>query len=122
MVNITKLLYPWRRGWQEVPFPVSPPAYNPAHEPAPLEDRLQRGMAAQRILGDPTLAEAFEQLRRDNYQLWLHSNPDDGVTRELLYREARALNSVAAKLRGYIGDAKLRAAVEAQTEAEDTAA
>lgn len=94
--------------------------YNPAHEPAPLDDVFQRGMAAQRILGDPTLAEAFAQLRRDNYSLWLASKPEQREERELLYREAYALDQVAGKLRGYIGAAKIRAAVEAQT--EDTAA
>lgn len=84
------------------------PAYNPDDEPAPLGDRLRRGMAAQRILGDPTLAEAFNQLRRDNYEEWLHSEPEAHALRERLYHEAHTLNDVTAKLRGYIGDAKIR--------------
>ena len=86
--------------------PPEPP-YNPEHEPPPLGDILRRGMAAQRLLGDPTLAEAFEAVRRDNYAAWLVS--DSMVECEILQREARALDRVAAKLRGYIGAAKLRA-------------
>lgn len=82
--------------------------YNPAHEPAPLGDILQRGLAAQRLLGDPTLAEAFAAVRKDNYDAWLAT--DSATDAELLHREARALDAVAAKLRSYIGAAKLRVA------------
>jgi hypothetical protein len=83
------------------------PPYDPALEPPPLGDILRRGMAAQRLLGDPTLAEAFEAVRRDNYAAWLIS--DSPELCDSLHREARALDRVAAKLRGYIGAAKLRA-------------
>lgn len=89
--------------------------YNPAHEPPPLGDVLQRGLAAQRILGDPTLAEAFQALRKDNYNAWLAS--ESSIECELLHREARALDAVAAKLKGYIGAAKLRAAQDAASDA-----
>lgn len=84
------------------------PPYNPALEPPPLGDILRRGLAAQRLLGDPTLAEAFEAVRRDNYAAWLVSDSVEAC--DSLHREARALDRVAAKLRGYIGAAKLRAA------------
>lgn len=101
-------LFPWLNRKPTAPEPAD--QYDPALEPAPLGDILQRGLAAQRLLGDPTLAEAFEAVRRDNYAAWLGS--DSSVECDRLHREARALDAVAAKLRAYIGAAKLRAAEE----------
>lgn len=63
-----------------------------------------------RILGDPTLAEAFDDLRRDNYAAWLASTPGQQEQRETLYREAHTLDAVAGRLRIYIANAKIRLA------------
>ena len=101
------MTWDWLFGASPKQDPPEPP-YDPALEPPPLGDILQRGMAAQRLLGDPTLAEAFAAVRRDNYDAWLVADSQELC--DSLHREARALDRVAAKLRGYIGAAKLRAA------------
>jgi len=92
------------------------PVYDPALEPPPLSDLLQRGLAAQRLLGDPTLAEAFAGVRKDNYDQWLAS--DSTVECDQLHREARALDAVAAKLRAYIGAARIREVTRSLEERE----
>jgi hypothetical protein len=88
------------------------PAYNPEDEPAPLGDVYRRGEAAHRLLNDPTLAEAFRDLREDLYAEWMATDPKQAERREELYYEAHALHRVTSKLIAYRGAARIRADTE----------
>jgi hypothetical protein len=86
--------------------------YDPDDEPAPLGDVHRRGDAAHRLLNDPTLAEAFRELRQDTYAEWMATDPRQGERREELYYEAHALHRVTSKLIAYRGAARIRADTE----------
>jgi len=94
-------------GPPEEPTPA-PPAYDPEHEPPPLGDVIQRGMAATRLLGDPTLAEAFKEIRAEAYQDFVGSKPTEAARREEVYRIIQALELVRQKLIHYRDTARLR--------------
>lgn len=94
-----------------LPLPqIDAPPYNPDDEPPPLEDVVQRGVAARRLLADPTLAEAFKDISEDFYKTWLNSEPDEVSKREDMHRMARALGLVRDKLITYHAAAQVRAA------------
>jgi hypothetical protein len=95
---------------QKVDAPEQTP-YNPDDEPAPLGDVHRRGVAADRLLNDPTLAEAFRELREDLYAEWMVT--EQASRREELYYEAHALIRVTAKLRAYRAAARIRMAERA---------
>jgi hypothetical protein len=98
--------------WREPPAkPLS--AYDPDDEPAPLGDIHRRGDAAHRLLNDPTLAEAFKELRTDLYAEWLAAQPAQQVRREELWYEMHALDRVTQKLITYRSAARIRADREA---------
>jgi hypothetical protein len=86
--------------------------YNPDDEPAPLGDVHRRGAAADRLLNDPTLAEAFCELREDLYAEWMATEPKQAARREELYYEANALHRVTSKLIAYRAAARIRADTE----------
>jgi len=95
------------------PIPLTEPAYDPEHEPPPLDDVIQRGMAATRLLGDPTLAEAFQDLRVEAYQDFAASKPTETARREEAYRMLQNLELVRQKLVHYRNAARLRQGGEA---------
>jgi hypothetical protein len=88
--------WPWQRDEINEITPEQT-SYNPDDEPAPLGDVHRRGDAAHRLLNDPTLAEAFRELREDLYA-------------EEIYYEAHALNRVTGKLIAYRAAARIRSA------------
>jgi hypothetical protein len=101
-------------GWFWREPPAKPlPAYDPDDEPAPLGDVHRRGDAAHRLLNDPTLAEAFKELRTDLYAEWLAAQPAQQVRREELWYEMHALDRVTQKLITYRSAARIRADREA---------
>jgi hypothetical protein len=101
-------------GWFWFEPPEKPlPAYDPDDEPAPLGDIHRRGDAAHRLLNDPTLAEAFKELRTDLYAEWLAAQPAQQVRREELWYEMHALDRVTQKLITYRSAARIRADREA---------
>jgi hypothetical protein len=101
-------------GWFWREPPAKPlPAYDPDDEPAPLGDIHRRGDAAHRLLNDPTLAEAFKELRTDLYAEWLAAQPAQQVRREELWYEMHALDRVTQKLITYRSAARIRADREA---------
>lgn len=93
-------------------FPNRPlgasPAYNPDDEPAPLGDVHRRGAAAERLLNDPTLAEACKEIREDLYSEWMFTKPEQTRRREELYYEAHAINEITIKLIAYRTAARIR--------------
>lgn len=99
-----------RWSWRTAQKVVAP--YNPDDEPAPLGDVHRRGDAAHRLLNDPTLAEAFKELREDLYARWLDTDPQMTDRREELYYEVHALRRVTAKLLAYRAAARIRADAE----------
>jgi hypothetical protein len=98
-----------RWSWYARPEIVEP-AYNPDDEPAPLGDVHRRGEAAHRLLNDPTLAEAFKELREDLYAEWMATDLKQTERRAELYYEAHALNRITTKLLAYRAAARIRAA------------
>jgi hypothetical protein len=64
-------------------------------------------------LNDPTLAEAFKELRTDLYAEWLAAQPAQQVRREELWYEMHALDRVTQKLIAYRSAARIRADREA---------
>jgi hypothetical protein len=98
--------------WRE---PLEKPfsAYDPDNEPEPLGDIHRRGEAAHRLLNDPTLAEAFKELRTDLYAEWLAARPPQKDRREELWYEIHALDRVTQKLITYRSAARIRADREA---------
>jgi hypothetical protein len=101
-----KFLY----GPVEAPPPPPAPVYDPTLEPPPLGDAIRRGEAAIRLLGDPTLAEAFHEIRVEVYQNFVGSKPQDQLTREEAYRVLQALELVRSKLIHYRDTARMRQA------------
>jgi len=101
------VLQRWMSG-PPAPPPLPIPTYNPEHEPPPLDDVIQRGMAATRLLGDPTLAEAFNELRAEAYQDFAGSKPTEAGRREEAYRMLQNLELVRQKLVHYRNAARLR--------------
>jgi hypothetical protein len=99
--------WPWQKDIIADTTPEQAP-YNPDDEPAPLGDVHRRGDAAHRLLNDPTLAEAFRELREDLYAEWMVTQ--NRARREELFYEAHALNRVTGKLIAYRAAARLRAA------------
>jgi hypothetical protein len=95
------------------PLTPTPPPYDPQHEPPPLGDIIRRGAAGVRLLGDPTLAEAFHEIRVEIYQSFVGSKPGETVKREEAYRMLQALEAVRSKLIHYRDAAKLREGQEA---------
>jgi hypothetical protein len=94
------------------------PADEPLPDPAPLPeaDVIARGRAATRLLGDPFLKAAFEEIQNDIYRQWAASKPSQTELREEMFRLLKGLELVEAKLRNYRGAATV---LVAQREAED---
>ena len=95
-------------GPPEEPLPEPEPVYDPALEPPPLGDIHRRGMAAVRLLGDQTLAEAFAALRGEAYQAFAGSGPDELAKREEAYRMLQVIELLRHKLIQYRDAARLR--------------
>ena len=98
--------WPWQSEIVELELD---PTYNPDDEPAPLGDVHRRGDAAHRLLNDPTLAEAFRELREDLYAEFLATDVKQAARREEIYYEAHALKQITTKLIRYRAAARLRA-------------
>ena len=92
-----------------IAVPRPSPAYDPSLEPEPLGDVFRRGEAAHRLLNDPTLAEAFKDMRETLYARWLATEPEQVRLREELYFEAKALEQITTKLIAYRGAARIKA-------------
>jgi hypothetical protein len=102
--------WPWQNERNEKTPEQTEYEYNPDDEPAPLGDVHRRGEAAHRLLNDPTLAEAFRELREDLYARWLDTDPKMTEQREELYYEVHALRRVTTKLVAFRAAARIRAA------------
>jgi hypothetical protein len=105
--------WPWQRGNERNEITPEQTQYNPDDEPAPLGDVHRRGEAAHRLLNDPTLAEAFKELREDIYGELMATTPKQAERREELYYEAHALERVTQKLIAYRAAARIRMAERA---------
>ena len=101
---LRKFLY----GPSEGPLTLPEPPYDPALEPPPLGDSHRRGMAAVRLLGDPTLAEAWAEMEREAYQAFVGSAPLDTAKREEAYRIVQVIALVRSRLIHYRDVARLR--------------
>lgn len=107
-MNLRQLLRRYAPLTEDAGQPVEQAEYDPALEPAPLGDVIRRGMAADRLLNDPTWAEAVDELRKEAYAAWFDTKPDDRDAREALYRDAHALERMVTKLIKYRAFGRMR--------------
>jgi hypothetical protein len=63
------------------------------------EELNQRADAAERLMQDPLLQEAFANLRVTYFEEWLNTEPGDERAREALYMAARAVSHVETHFR-----------------------
>jgi hypothetical protein len=116
------VIFPWAtRLWPEAAKPQEPVAEQLLDvAPLPVADVIARGEAATRLLQDPVLSGAFDEILQDTVRLWLDSNPSEEVRREELYRVTLAVQLLRGKLRAYKGAASVRLA-EREAEAREEA-
>lgn len=63
-----------------------------------LAARIARGAAAQRILAEPLVLEAFEAVMADLRDQLVHSDPMASATREALYHQHLGLQTILGAL------------------------
>ena len=103
-----RLLYwPWKP-----PEPYRMPQDEPNADPAPdsLLDVIARGVAAERLLNDPVLKAALDEIQTTAVEMWLASKPSEADRREELFRQVKAIELLRGKLRSYRGAALVRQA------------
>ena len=73
----------------------------------PKEKRISKGNAAERLLNDPIISEAFEKLETKYNSAWISSGLDDCQKRETLYLSIRALGELRLELESMINTGKI---------------
>jgi hypothetical protein len=84
-----------------------------------VTDVISRGRAAQQLLADETINEAFSAVLHDTMTLWAKTPEEDAPKRERLYFTIVAVDRLRGKLRSYVQDGTL-AAAEAERESART--
>lgn len=64
----------------------------------PLDNTIERGHQAKRLLEDPVLQAAFSEIRENIHKLWASSKAKDVETREGAYHRLKALEDVQKQL------------------------
>jgi hypothetical protein len=90
--------------------------------PLPTQDIIRRGEAAQRLLSDPFLLAAFEDIKTEACRVFADTKPEAAEVREKAYLEIYGVELVRGRLRRYIAAAKMRAAEREQADRDDRAA
>lgn len=78
------------------------------------EQQASRGDAAERLLKDELLNEAFSVLEQEYTKLWKQTNPSDEAAREKLWMSLRQLEMVKAQLHSVVQTGKVAKATLAQ--------
>ena len=109
--------WPWN--WPLIPdgpfleLAVAPEA------PEPPLDIIARGETARRLLLDPTLRAALQEVEDTAIELWLATKPSEADRREELYRQVKAIELLRDRLRTYRDAGTVK---RAQLEAEEKVA
>lgn len=74
-----------------------------------MTDVIARGLAAERILADETMNEAWSALLHDLMAEWAKSPESKPELREALYRNVVAIDRVRGKLSSFVQDGKFAA-------------
>lgn len=78
------------------------------------EQQASRGDAAERLLKDELLNEAFNVLEQEYTNLWKQTKPSDEAAREKLWLSLRQLEMVRAQLHSVVQTGKVAKATLAQ--------
>ena len=78
------------------------------------EDMLISQRAAQRLVGDPEIISAFEEVRDAYIAIWEKTLPAESEKRELAYRNYKAVSDVLATLQRRANSAHVRDIKESQ--------
>ena len=76
-------------------------------ERTPKEKRISKGKAAERVLNDPIISEAFEKLEAKYNSAWVSSGFEDSQKRETIYLSIRALGELRLELESMINTGKI---------------
>jgi hypothetical protein len=71
------------------------------------EERILRGRAAARLMGDELAAQALAAIAADATAAWRNSRPEDVVGREDAFRMLRAIDLLRDKLQAWVQDGQL---------------
>lgn len=71
------------------------------------EQQASRGDAAERLLKDELLNEAFNALKQEYTRLWTETKPSDEAAREKLWMSIRQLEMVKAQLHSVVQTGKV---------------
>ena len=80
------------------------------------EELIRRGEAAQRLLSEPLLKEAFETIRQEVVKTWAETPARDAEGREWVWRHYKVIERAEALLRGYIETGRFESAKLIQKE------
>lgn len=72
-----------------------------------LQDRINRGKAAELLLQNELFREAFDALRQDATQRLMNTLPSQTEDREQFYLAVKNLDAVERIVRQYVGDGKI---------------
>ena len=78
------------------------------------QQQATRGDAAERLLKDELLLEAFSTLEQEYTHLWKQTKPSDEAAREKLWLSLRQLELVKAQLQSVVQTGKVAKATIAQ--------
>ena len=67
-----------------------------------VEEILERGDSAARLLNEPIFSIAFENTMQNYQDDWIRTKPHETQRREFLYHKAIALTEVAIDLQGMV--------------------
>ena len=76
-------------------------------ERTPKEKRISKGNAAEKLLNDPIISEAFEKLETKYNSAWISSSLEDSQKRETIYLSIRALGELRLELESMVNSGKI---------------
>lgn len=75
-----------------------------------MSEATARAAAAQRLLDDPMLQEAFAAVRNGAIEAWVQTKTADAQAREFAWLTVKAVDRIAAELQSIIDTGKIAAA------------
>ncbi len=61
---------------------------------------------AKRILDNPLMAEIFDRIEKQLFEIWKNSTPAEGEQREITYYRLEAIQKVQNMINGYLNQAR----------------
>lgn len=74
-----------------------------------MSDIDAKAAAAQRLLNDPMLQEAFSNVRNAAIEAWVQTKTADGQAREFAWLTVKAVDRIAAELQSVVDTGKIAA-------------